>query len=140
MIDAINHNLNISEYAIESTNRNFEILKSKGYNAKHMTFENFYEKIAQKDDLDINRVIMNPPFSCQRDITHTMMAYDLLNQDGILVAIISKNSLYYKTDKTIKFNKFLKDTGAIIEPVEYGAFKESGTTVDTIIINKIRTV
>lgn len=134
LLDAIPSNIDVKEYAVEPTNRNFEILQEKGYHAVRVTFEDFYEEIAHKNELSIDRIIMNPPFSGQRDIIHTMMAYNLLHRGGIIVSVVSENSLYYKTDKTEMFNKFLKETGAIIEHVEYGAFKESGTTVDTVII------
>ena len=67
-----------------------------------------------------------------------MMAYNMLQSGGTLVGIISENVLYYKDQVSLEFQQWLKEHKAEIIPVEYGAFKESGTTVDTVIIKIVR--
>ena len=85
-----------------------------------------------------DRIVMNPPFGPnQKDIQHIMMAYDLLKPGGIMVAIMGENDLYYKTDRTKRFNQFLKLVDAHVEEVPIRSFLASGTRVDTVII-KIR--
>ena len=82
-----------------------------------------------------DRVIMNPPFGPrQLDIKHILLAYELLVPDGILVAIMSENDLYYNTPLTQKFNEFLKCVNAHIEEVPMRSFLASGTRVDTVIV------
>lgn len=82
-----------------------------------------------------DRVIMNPPFGPgQLDIKHILMAYELLVPNGILVAIMSENDLYYNTQLTKEFNNFLKRVNAHIEEVPMRSFLASGTRVDTVIV------
>lgn len=98
-------------------------------------FETFYEKHKlNKNRLGITNVIMNPPFSNQRDALHIQMAFDLLQPGGRLVAIASENSLYYDTDVTRNFKRFLRNNNAIIKPLEDNTFKHSKTTIDTVMI------
>lgn len=85
-----------------------------------------------------NKVIMNPPFSGQRDALHTMLVYRHMAPGGILAGIVSENTLYYKTDTTKKFRTFLSRTDAKVTELPYGSFYSSGTMVDTmmVVINK----
>lgn len=114
---------------IEPMTMNCEVLKKKGYMVNQSTFEDVYNKLPLFD-----RVIMNPPFSGQRDIKHVTMAYHLLKPDGVLCAVISENALYYKTKTTENFKSFLKDINAYVEPVPSCSFEESGTTIETVLI------
>ena len=115
--------------AIEPLKENAIYLEKKGYNYCLSTFEEAYPSLPKFD-----RIIMNPPFSGQKDIKHFMMAYDLLAEGGILVGILSENALYYDTDVTHNFNMFLRNHRTNIENVPFHSFKESGTTIDTIIV------
>lgn len=117
--------------AVEIDPENANILRAKGYNVITTSFENAVEKHLIQP---VSRIVMNPPFSGQRDILHIMMAYDLLEEGGILVAIMAENDLYYNTPKTKAFNKFLQKVNAYVEDVPLRGFCESGTTVDTVIV------
>lgn len=119
---------------IEPLKENVKILTDKGYVTGKMTFEDYYNPEIQYD-----RIVMNPPFSSQRDIKHLLMAYDMLKDGGIIVAIISENALYYNTETSKNFNKFLNEHNAIIESVPHRAFEESGTTIETVIVKIIKT-
>lgn len=126
-----------SFYVVEPNEENADELNKLGYEVERMSFERFYNKhIHEKEH--ITHVVMNPPFSFSRDIKHTMMAYELLRPNGVLVSVVSENSLYYDNDNTKEFNDWLKEHNAYIEPIPYGAFKESGTTVDTVIIKVVK--
>lgn len=118
--------------AIEPIVENTLYLEEKGYNFVVSTFEDAYNNLPKFD-----RIIMNPPFSGQRDVKHFLMAYSLLKDNGILVGILSENALYYNTAVTKDFNVFLKEHNAYVEVVPFHSFKESGTTIDTVII-KVR--
>lgn len=115
---------------IEPLMQNSDVLRKKGYNHCVETFEEFAEHSSQKFD----RVLMNPPYSGQRDVKHFMMAYKMLKNNGVLAAIISENALYYETDLSKNFRKFLKDNNAYIENVPIRSFEESGTTIETVIV------
>ncbi len=109
-------------------------LKEANYNLVINT--SFEQAIESKDVVQsFDRIIMNPPFGPkQLDIKHILMAYELLLPGGILVAIMSENDLYYNTQLTKDFNKFLKDVNAHIEEVPMRSFLASGTRVDTVIV------
>lgn len=121
---------------IEPEEKNVTILEGLGFKVNACTFEEYCRTHKNK----FTHVIMNPPFSHSRDIKHVMMAYDLLEDGGRLVAIVSENSMYYKNEHSERFRNWLKEVGASIETTAPGSFKESGTMVDTVIItvNKSR--
>jgi len=104
-------------------------LRDMGYAVINSSFEDAANNLEPVD-----RIVMNPPFSQQRDIKHIMLAYELLKEGGILVAIMSENDLYYDTPLTKEFNRFLKEKDAYIEEIPMRAFAESQTSVDTVIV------
>lgn len=115
--------------AIEPLSENCKYLESKGYNYGITTFEKAYKTLP-----NFNRVVMNPPFSGQRDIKHVMMAYSLLNPEGVLVSVMSENALYYETEISADFRAFLKKNKAYVEAVPALSFAENGTTIETVIV------
>lgn len=116
---------------IEPDPINCTYLKQKGYKVIPYTFE---EAVQEQLLKPYNLVIMNPPFSRQRDIKHIMLAYQGLDDGGMLVSIMSENSLYYDTAITKKFRWFLAETNAQIIYLPFGPFAESGTYIDTVIV------
>lgn len=114
---------------VEPMKTNCYVLEQKGYKVVCSTFEDVYVDLPKFD-----RIIMNPPFSGQRDIMHVTMAYYLLKPGGVLCAVISENALYYKTETTKNFKKFLEENNGYIEAVPFGSFEESGTTIETVLI------
>lgn len=137
LLDAIPNYIFPDEFVVEPNAENAEVLRSKGHMIEETTFEDFCE--LHKDIKGtIDYVIMNPPFSGSRDVLHTMMAYEFLRDGGTLVAIVSENALYYNNDSSVKFREWLKKHNAYTESVPYGSFKDSGTTVDTVIIKIIK--
>jgi hypothetical protein len=117
---------------IEPMSNNIEILRTKGYKCLPQTFETFVP------DKKYQRIIMNPPFSGQRDILHFLRAWDMLAPGGIIVGIISENALYYQTEISKQFNKFLEENNAYIEPVPARSFEDYGTSIETVMIKIAR--
>lgn len=95
----------------------------------------FLDFVAQEwGILSYDRVVMNPPFTKSQDIKHIVAAYKMLASNGILVAIMSPG-FTYKQDKLSKaFKEIVTEHGEILEELEAGAFKESGTNVKTVIV------
>ncbi len=133
LLDAIPSYIHQSEWVVEPDSINAEVLRSKGHLVEETTFEDF-AKYNKKLKNTMDFVIMNPPFSGSRDVLHTMLAYEFLHKGGTLVSLVSENSLYYENEHSDKFRRWLKDVNAYIEETPYGSFKDSGTTVDTVII------
>lgn len=119
--------------AVEPIVNNVVTLKHKGYPTEMTTFEEIYDSLPT-----FNRIIMNPPFSGQRDVKHVMMAYKKLKRHGVLVAIISENALWYKTQLSKDFKRFLERTHAYIEEVASNSFEESGTSIETVIVKFVK--
>lgn len=74
-------------------------------------------------------VLMNPPFSKRQDVKHVEHAKKFLKKGGTLVAIMSAGVEFRQDKLTQEF----RETVAI-EKLPDGAFKESGTMVNTVMI------
>lgn len=115
---------------IELNEYNCEVLKEKGYSVVQCDFLDTCLK-------DIDKVIMNPPFTRQQDIDHIIRAYNSLKTGGILVSICSTSPFFRDNKKSIEFREFLESVDAEVFDLPEGTFKESGTMIATKII-KIR--
>jgi predicted RNA methylase len=81
-----------------------------------------------------DRVVMNPPFSRQKDIKHVMHAFKFLKAGGRLVSVMS-NGVTFRNDRlTNEFRALVESSEGEIAPLPEGAFKESGTMVNTVIV------
>lgn len=105
----------------------FATLADLGFDA---TLKDFcdYDPVVQFD-----RVVMNPPFARQQDMTHVLRAFDMLKPDGVLVSIMSPAFRYRDTSVSTLFRATLEDHGTVTD-LPAGSFKESGTTVDTVMV------
>ncbi|MBL4700641.1 MAG: methyltransferase [Phycisphaeraceae bacterium] len=81
-----------------------------------------------------DRILMNPPFSKQKDIDHVLHAMSFLKQGGRLVAVMSVGVLFRQNHKTKDFRMELAEHGGIITSNPEGSFKASGTMVNTVMI------
>lgn len=104
------------------------ILNKKGFKTVESNFLEFNGKY--------DKIIMNPPFEKGQDIEHVTHAYNLLNEGGKLVSIMS-NSVTFRNDKKyMEFREFLKENNGYIEELPEGSFKKSfnSTGVKTIMV------
>lgn len=114
-------------FAVELDINNFNILQEKYSQTKlNILKQDFLE---YKDGI-FDRIIMNPPFANSQDVKHILHAYSLLQEGGTLVSVASYNI------RTREW-KLYDDLRAL--PIEWfevdsGAFKESGTMVNTVIL------
>ncbi len=74
------------------------------------------------------RIVMNPPFTKNQDLKHVAHALRFLAPGGILVAIMLANT------SRPKFVALVEELDHDIIEVPAGAFKESGTSIATIIL------
>lgn len=118
---------------IEPSKENAEVLRTMGLNPFEITFEEYYDTKKDKTR-EFTHILMNPPFSLGRDVSHVQMAYDLLMEGGVMAAVISENTLYYERQSNKDFVKWLEEKKAVIEPIPYGSFIDSGTSIDTVFI------
>lgn len=78
---------------------------------------------------------MNPPFAGQADIRHVMHATKFLRPGGRLVAIMSAGVTFRQNKLTTEFRAFVAERGGTIVPLPEDAFKESGTSVNTVLVS-----
>ncbi|MFH7241752.1 MAG: LPD29 domain-containing protein [Spirulina sp.] len=94
-------------------------------------------KYCPADEDRATRIIMNPPFEGQGDISHIRYAYDsLLAPGGRLVAILS-SATFFRTDRMSQaFREWLDSEPNVLvkEQNEPDAFKASGTMAQTWLL------
>ena len=105
-----------------------EILDLKGYRVEGSDF--FDSDPVRRFD----RIVMNPPFEKQQDLDHVEVAYLRLKPGGRLVAIMSASVEFRDNGKTKAFRQLIDDNGGEIHKLEPGAFKESGTGVNAVLV------
>lgn len=115
----------INVIEIEPSNR--AVLKEKGYKLVGKDFLKYRKKKPLYD-----RILMNPPFSRQQDIDHVLHAWKFLKEGGRLVAVMSAGTEYRGNKKALLFQDLVGVHGQI-EPLPDESFKESGTTVNTVL-------
>ena len=104
------------------------ILVNKGFLTKYDDF------LGYTTESKYDRIVMNPPFVRQQDITHVLKALPLLTDNGILVSVMSAGVIFRQDKKTRNFwAKVAEHTSEVIE-LPPGAFKVSGTGVNTVIV------
>jgi hypothetical protein len=57
-----------------------------------------------------------------------------LKPDGRLVAIMSAGVSFRQDKRTTAFRKLVEERGGMIEPLPEDSFKESGTSVNTVLV------
>ncbi|MFE4857299.1 hypothetical protein [Streptomyces sp. NPDC056670] len=80
-----------------------------------------------------DRVVMNPPFTKGADMAHVEHALRFLKPSGLLVSVMSW-SVAEEGRATAKFRGLVEQRGGTVEAVPAGAFRESGTNTDTVIV------
>ena len=117
----------------ETLSENVRILEENGWRVEGEFFS--YANYCNENDITFDRILMNPPFYAQSDIEHVTTAFNLLVPNGILVAIMSAGVTFRENKKTVEFReKIMEPYQTYLERLPSGAFKESGTMVNTIIL------
>lgn len=85
-------------------------------------------------DRTFDRIVANPPFAKNQDIDHIYKMYDCLNPGGRIVVICSKHYQFAPEKKAREFKEWIQSIDVYTEEVPAGTFKESGTTIETMIL------
>lgn len=109
--------------------------------ARADTLEGKYNTLIRGDFLQVapeqkyDRVFMNPPFAPrQADIDHVLHAYKFLKPNGWLLSIMASSVKFRDNSKTTEFRKFLAEKGGAINELPENSFKQSGTSVNTVLV------
>tara|TARA_R110000772_G_C13310310_1_gene440339 strand:- start:14199 stop:14942 length:744 start_codon:yes stop_codon:yes gene_type:complete len=81
-----------------------------------------------------HRIIANPPFNKNQDVTHIMKMYNSLEKGGRLVSVASPHWTFGTEKVCEEFRKFLHFANSIVEDIPAGVFKASGTMIGAKII------
>lgn len=84
--------------------------------------------------MTFNKIVANPPFSKNQDIDHILKMYECLKDGGRIVTIASKHWQNANEKKCVSFREWLKEVDAEIIEIDANEFKESGTSIATVII------
>lgn len=115
---------------VELSPRLVQLLKAKGHDVRQADFMS----LAAPESDGFDAVIMNPPFERGQDIEHVRHAFGFLKPGGQLVAIMSPSAFFSQTAKAIAFRQWFEARGGEKFDLPAGAFKESGTSVATVLI------
>lgn len=114
---------------VEILDINQEVLRQKGYEPICMDFMDYNLDYSIK----YNYVLMNPPYQGKTFIKHIQHAFNMLESDGILAAVIPSSFL----TQNDTLSKWLYEKVTQIGEVSHNpknSFKDEGTNVDTCII------
>lgn len=115
---------------VELMPENIKALTRQGYNVTEGCFLQ-----CDSDDLGLfDRIVANPPFTKNQDIDHIKHMFSMLRPGGKLVSMASKSWTFGSQKKQLAFRSWLDEVSATITEVPIGAFKESGTSISTVIV------
>ena len=123
-IKQITNNLDVCEQMYHFN----ELLNLKGHNVVGSDFLE-YETTNKYD-----AIIMNPPFSDEQN--HIKHAYNLLKNDGILVAISSPHWTFANDKNSVEFRQWLENETYFINDLPSGTFEMTGVSSKIIVIEK----
>lgn len=103
-------------------------------NETDLKFELIGDDFLKSDNKGYSKIIANPPFSKNQDITHVYKMFDKLNRGGKIVTIMSKHWQNSTNKKETEFRKWLEELEAEVIEINAGEFKESGTSIATVIV------
>ena len=85
-----------------------------------------------------DKIIANPPFSNNQDMRHVRRMYEHLNEGGTVAAIMGTHWKIAQEKECCDFRQWLINVNAKIFDIEKGAFKQSGTGIQTtaVVIKK----
>jgi len=90
--------------------------------------------LSYNPERQFDRVVMNPPFTGGQDVRHVTHALSLLKPGGRLVSIMSPTWRYRDQRWASDFRELVAAHNGTIAEVPAGAFKGSGTMIQTVIV------
>lgn len=117
---------NVTCYEIQQ--KNCDVLRSLGFQVEQADF------LTVEPTRLFSKVICNPPFEKQADISHVLAGFRFVEPGGTMAAIMSIGVTFRTNSKTTQFRAFLESMGAKIKVNDKDAFKESGTAAQTVSI------
>ena len=119
-------------HLVETSPIRCAILRAKGYTNVYQC-----DFLQYRTDLRFARILMNPPFSLPGAktayIDHILHAFTFLATGGVLTTIAPDHFLRHEDQRSQSFLEFVTTNGCF-ERNDSDAFKETGTSVQTVTI------
>lgn len=117
----------------------FELLPENREHLKNISLyldpePDFMKGRVPMEGAQFDAVVMNPPFEKQQDIDHVLHAYKMLKPGGRLISVMAAGITFRQDKKAKGLRELIDQAGGEIMPLPEGAFKESGTMVNTVIV------
>ncbi|PTQ12932.1 hypothetical protein CLG96_01970 [Sphingomonas oleivorans] len=141
IVAAMRERFPFSVEAVEIDPDNCAVLREQGkVSVGRLHCADFLDWAVSEEAYRPNKIAMNPPFTRNQDIRHVRHAFNVLAPGGQLAAIVSEHGFIGQERETVEFREWLTDVRADVEIIPAGAFKESGTAIQTrmILIRKAR--
>lgn len=129
IISHINKQCNVIPDCFELMDVNKIIL-----NKTNLNFNLIGDDFLKSDSKGYSKIIANPPFAKNQDITHVYKMWSKLNRGGKIISIMSKHWQTSTNKVETGFREFLEVWGAEVIEINAGEFKESGTSIATVIV------
>lgn len=81
-----------------------------------------------------DRIVMNPPFAKRQDVFHVLHATKFLRPGGRLVAVMGAGVTFRDDRIGQAFRQTFEAMGGTMEELPEGSFRESGTSVRTVVV------
>lgn len=85
--------------------------------------------------IEVDRVVMNPPFTRQQDIQHVRHAFKFLKPGGKLVSVMSVGVTFRSNRLSEDFRSFAAELRGTYQDLPWGTFASSGTNVQTLLFS-----
>jgi predicted RNA methylase len=139
LIDAIKRrypNTAVSFFEIQKQNviETIEMREAKGYKGVTLLGGDFIAESRPDFIGYFDHVIANPPFSGGQDMDHVKRMALYAKAGGVITTVMSPAFEFWQTKKAVAFREWLDNQDHDVRKVEAGAFKESGTMVNTRLV------
>lgn len=120
----------------EIDEKNIKLLKEENFDIVGNDF------LELKNNKKYDAIFMNPPFNIDNDsqayMKHIYKAFELLKTGGVLISIAPISFTFKRIKKEVEFNNFLLSLNGTYKINKANSFKESKTSVDTLILKLIK--
>lgn len=121
--------------AVEIQRKNFEALLDLDPRLRTVQCADF---LALTPRPIYDRVVMNPPFAKRADVKHIRKAFGWLRPGGRLLSIASASVQFRSDSLGSEFREWVETHHGICAPLPDGSFKESGTSVNAVLIAMVK--
>lgn len=93
-------------------------------------------KVSRRDSICFDYIVMNPPFAGGADIRHVTHAYSLLDDGGVLAAIMWPAWQTAETRAAADFRVLYRSAGGTIEDIPGGTFEHTDMATVLVVLRK----